>query len=55
MEKVFRVIDKDSDGIITPLQAMDLLTTITYSSGYDIIFFGEFKSIIKYKIEIIFF
>ncbi|VVC39275.1 Hypothetical protein CINCED_3A001760 [Cinara cedri] len=39
VEKVFRLIDKDSDGIITPPQAMDLITTITYSSrvksGFD--------------------
>ncbi|XP_026813046.1 NADPH oxidase 5 [Rhopalosiphum maidis] len=39
VEKVFRLIDKDSDGIITPSQAMDLITTITYSSrvksGFD--------------------
>ncbi|XP_050535187.1 NADPH oxidase 5 isoform X2 [Daktulosphaira vitifoliae] len=39
VEKLFRLIDKDSDGIITPTQIMELLSTITYSSrvrsGFD--------------------
>ncbi|XP_050436614.1 NADPH oxidase 5 isoform X2 [Adelges cooleyi] len=39
VEKLFRLVDKDSDGVITPTQVMDLLSSITYSSrvksGFD--------------------